>query len=359
VAVPGPDTGRRVTAVDVAHAAGVSRATVGFVLNDTPGQTISEGTRQRVLRAAELLGYRPNSAARALASGRSRIILFVLPDWPVEFRLRHYLDEATLALDKAGYSLVTYSRPGQVSRPLWESLNPDLVIGPTPFSASDVASMVACGVRQIYPDPNRPGGLDLSLTIDSGPELQVDHLHERGHRKLVFAALAGGRASSLVAARHGAAQAQARALGLPTLDLKHVDHPGIVPAESSTADALTHSPTGVSRTTGKAAPTAEDALRGWLAAGITGVVAFDDDAAAAIAGAAVRARIRMPADLAIVGHGDSPLATMFVPALSSVRTDSAARGRAFADFTLHKVAGRPLPVGRLAPKPTVVRRETS
>ena len=59
---------RRVTAADIARSVGVSRATVGFVLNDTPGQTISEPTRRKVLAAAERLGYRPHSAARALAS---------------------------------------------------------------------------------------------------------------------------------------------------------------------------------------------------------------------------------------------------------------------------------------------------
>jgi len=55
--------GRRVTAADITAAAGVARATVGFVLNNTPGQIISEGTRQRVLAEAARLGYRPHRAA--------------------------------------------------------------------------------------------------------------------------------------------------------------------------------------------------------------------------------------------------------------------------------------------------------
>src|ERR1700754_4834591 len=94
--VPEASARRRVTAADVARVAGVSRATVGFVLNRTPGQTISASTRERVLEASVRLGYRPNSAAQALASGRSRVILFVLPDWPIEYRFRSFLDEATL-----------------------------------------------------------------------------------------------------------------------------------------------------------------------------------------------------------------------------------------------------------------------
>jgi len=69
---------RRVSAEDVAQAAGVSRTTVSFVLNNTPGKSITEGTRQRVLDAASRLGYIPNEDARRLARIRSRTIgLFI------------------------------------------------------------------------------------------------------------------------------------------------------------------------------------------------------------------------------------------------------------------------------------------
>ena len=59
------------TSQDVATRAGVSRTAVSFVLNDRPGTGIPEETRQRVLSAAAALGYRPNSAARSLVSGRT------------------------------------------------------------------------------------------------------------------------------------------------------------------------------------------------------------------------------------------------------------------------------------------------
>ncbi|MBL7493819.1 LacI family DNA-binding transcriptional regulator [Frankia sp. AgB1.9] len=333
MAVQRPTTSRRVTALDVAREAGVSRATVGFVLNDTPNQTISEGTRDRVFRAAELLGYRPNSAARALASGRSRIILLVLPDWPAEYRLRDYLDEVSLVLDKAGYSLVTYTRqPSQSARPLWESLNADLVVGMASFSAPDVASMLACGVRAIHPDPDYPYRPDVSLAFSAGPELQVEHLHERGHRRLVYAAFTEPYASSMVVARHAAANERARALGLPDLDLRRIDYREGAPQE---------------------------VVREWLDAGITGVVAFNDDVAAAVVGTAVRAGLKLPADLAVIGHDDSPIAAMFVPSLSTVRIDTAALGRRFGEFVLHRVDDRPLPTPHVSEKPVLVQRETS
>jgi LacI family transcriptional regulator len=68
----------RVSAEDVAREAGVSRTTVSFVLNNTPGKSIPESTRQRVLDAAGRLGYTPNEDARRLARVRARTIgLFI------------------------------------------------------------------------------------------------------------------------------------------------------------------------------------------------------------------------------------------------------------------------------------------
>src|SRR4051812_43365688 len=74
---------RRATSADVAREAGVSRATVSYVLNDTPHQKIPEATRRRVLEAAARLGYAPSAAARTLRTGRSDVVLGMLPDWPI------------------------------------------------------------------------------------------------------------------------------------------------------------------------------------------------------------------------------------------------------------------------------------
>jgi len=65
------------TLEDVAKKAGVSRSTVSRVVNDYAN--ISDDVRQRVLKVIEETGYRPNAAARALASQRSRIIGLILP----------------------------------------------------------------------------------------------------------------------------------------------------------------------------------------------------------------------------------------------------------------------------------------
>ena len=59
--------GRRVTIKDIAREAGVSKGAVSYALNDRPG--LADSTRERILRIADELGWRPNSAARSPSWG--------------------------------------------------------------------------------------------------------------------------------------------------------------------------------------------------------------------------------------------------------------------------------------------------
>ena len=73
---------KRPTQADVARLAGVSTATVSYVINNlADGRVpISEETRQRVLEAIEALGYEPDARAQALRSGHTRTVGLILPD---------------------------------------------------------------------------------------------------------------------------------------------------------------------------------------------------------------------------------------------------------------------------------------
>src|SRR4051794_17141573 len=70
--------GRRAVMADVAKLAGVSQQTVSRVINGSGD--VRAATRERVRHAVEMLDYRPNSAARALATGRSRTLGVVRVD---------------------------------------------------------------------------------------------------------------------------------------------------------------------------------------------------------------------------------------------------------------------------------------
>ena len=64
--------GARVTSVQVAKRAGVSQSAVSRVF--TPGASVSKKTADKVKKAADELGYRPNILARSLITGKSRMI---------------------------------------------------------------------------------------------------------------------------------------------------------------------------------------------------------------------------------------------------------------------------------------------
>lgn len=65
---------KKVTVKDVAREAGVSVATVSYIMNNRTDQKISEATRKKVLQIANLLNYTPSSVAKSLATGRNSII---------------------------------------------------------------------------------------------------------------------------------------------------------------------------------------------------------------------------------------------------------------------------------------------
>jgi DNA-binding LacI/PurR family transcriptional regulator len=324
---------KRVTAADVARSLGISRATVGFVLNETPGQTISAATRDRVLAEAKRLGYRPNNAARALASGHSRIVLLVLPDWPLDYSMRANLDEVSLALDEAGYSLVTMTpHPGGHALPLWETLRPDVVLGMMPFSREQLEQIRASGVAHIIPSISaEEAALEEQPGFAAGPRMQVAHLVDRGRRRLAFAGSTDPRIADLVQQRRALTQASTIELaGEPLLADEDI-------TETSVARAVAE----------------------WVDAGVDGVVAYNDDIAALVAGAALRAGIHIPETLAVIGHDDSPLAKLFVPSLSSVRIDSAGLGRYMAQLALSAATGSPAPAAGPESEAVLVARETT
>lgn len=102
--MPAERRSRSVTRADVARYAGVSTAVVSYVLNDGP-KAVAPLTKERVLDAVRVLGYRPNAAARALSMGAADMFGLLVHDnrSPFFAELCHALDQATA---DAGRSLL-------------------------------------------------------------------------------------------------------------------------------------------------------------------------------------------------------------------------------------------------------------
>ncbi|UGQ13961.1 LacI family transcriptional regulator [Yinghuangia sp. ASG 101] len=304
---------RRVTASDVARSLGVSRATVGFVFDSVRSGLVAPATRERVLAEAERLGYRPHATAQALARGSNRLVLFVLPDWPVGEALRGYLDGAEAELEQAGYTTIAWRRRADAKvRPLWEVLDPDVVVPISGLGEDDLAYFRRPGSPRLYPDHEAAMNPEAMPSFRLGAALQVDHLHELGHTRLAFVGPVNPRIAALVKARAAETRASAERVGCRLVDERLLEGPG----EAAVA-----------------------AVREWRAAGVTGVVANSDVSAAVVVGAALTAGIAVPGELAVIGYGDNPVSRLFVPALSTVRLDEAELGRHIAQRVLRLLGG--------------------
>ena len=103
----------KVTSLEVARKAGVSQSAVSRVF--TPGASASNATRKKVMSAAEELGYRPNSLARAMITGQSRIIGLVVAYLENQF-YPVVLELLSNALQQRGYQILIFTAPNSADR---------------------------------------------------------------------------------------------------------------------------------------------------------------------------------------------------------------------------------------------------
>lgn len=96
----------KVSIKDVAARSGVSVTTVSHVLNDVPGKRIADGTRDRVRRAAEELGYAPSSVARNLRLQRSQMLALISDEIATTPYAGRMILGAQEAASKAGWLLM-------------------------------------------------------------------------------------------------------------------------------------------------------------------------------------------------------------------------------------------------------------
>ncbi len=94
------------TMKDIAQECGVSAATVSYVLNDVPNQSISAATKKRILHVANMVGYVSSASARALATGRTNNFGVYVPHPGNSAGKQRMLQALAEEAEKAGYHLV-------------------------------------------------------------------------------------------------------------------------------------------------------------------------------------------------------------------------------------------------------------
>jgi DNA-binding LacI/PurR family transcriptional regulator len=301
----------RVTSTDVARRAGVSRATVSYVLNDAPDQSISDDTREAVRRAARELGYRPNSNARSLRSGRSDIVLFPLQDIEMRTALGDIIDRCAAALLPHRLTLVTdFTSYGAVEDRIdaWLRLRPAAVVDlilPSGDPTRDELQRAGIGVVSIAGPKPGNGRTPLDAVIDRVRETQLSYLLDAGHRRIVVALPQRAHDAQFGAGKRAAVHRAAKKAGA-TLEIEDVE----LEKESMRA--------AVARwRSAKPRPQA--------------ICAYNDEFAVGLLDACTELGVRVPKDLAIIGVDDIPLASVVSPSLTTVGYPRDAIARTVAD----------------------------
>lgn len=328
---------RRITSIDVAREAGVSRTTVSYVLNETHAQTIPEATRIRVRDAAARLGYVASAAGRALRTGRSRIVLMLAPDYPLPTAAEQGMRALTRFLEKYGLVLVIHHQTSgdvEASRCLWANIDPALVIVSDAMAGAPLELLRSSGVDHIVAFTGRAGPDAENLEIDESRigRIQAKHLLSCGHSHIAYAYSSNERQRGFGDLRFQGVSETCRA--------QFVDDPVsvVVPHDVPGSAAV---------------------VRRLIAEGVTGICAYDDDVALAILAGAREAGVCVPATLAVVGVDDIPAAAFAVPPLTTVSVDYTDIAEFVAEGVANLVLGTPPAVLREAGHIQLVLRATS
>ena len=316
---------RRVTLADVASRARVDAATASQVLNDRPNCWASEATRRRIRKAAQELVYRPNLSARALRAGVSHVIGVVAPGAIVRRTIG--LTEAAATADYTVALSCHHNDPESedlVIRRLLDRGVDGLAVYPVdPGPHAELRRLVESGFPVVTFDGASLLDFacdDISVDYAAVGRLQARHVLRMGRRRICL--ISPQPEARINAIREAAVRAELKRAGAPPPLEMRVERS--VAQEMPDADSLAR-PFG-------------DFLSAH-AGQFDAIIGFDAMASLAVR-ALERLGVRVPADAAVVGSGNTILATCGVLPLTSTNTaDDSAGAKAF-DLLMDRVHGR-------------------
>ncbi|HYX48457.1 MAG TPA: LacI family DNA-binding transcriptional regulator, partial [Ktedonobacteraceae bacterium] len=274
---------RRVTSEDVARASGVSRATVSYVLNNDPRQSIPSETRERVLKVARELGYRPFTAARILRAGYSRLVLVVLQFEIVDPAMARSLKDLETALAKKGFSLIWYVGVHTALGHIHPSANltPAVIVSLVDESDAEIS--------QFLREFNVPIlSMNNETTRGLVGKAQVSYLADRGYQRMVFAAPERNDIQWL---------AQARLDGARQGCVEHKLEPPIVQVVPASREGARRA---IMHLLKQHSPP-------------IGMCCYNDEVALAVLAACSDLAFKVPDSLAVIGCDDIPLSQLSIP----------------------------------------------
>lgn len=330
---------KQVSLRDVAKEAGVSPATVSYILNETPNLSFTQETKERVYEAAERLHYVANQAAKTLGSGRvrgnvqSKLIGIVIPQTEnkcAEPRIMFgnpfygtFLSSVELEIRKAGYHLIlSGTNLGQSYIEIVKSraLDGVIILGAYPFG--DEAEYKKYNVPAVLVDCyGNDDSFFYSVRTDDrlGGYLATKHLIEKGHRNI---AIVTGELQ-----KYGVNSERYEGY------LDALKEAGIQPAEQNRFEGYVDYQYGVE--VGRKLAQKQD--------GITAAFVTSDISAVGLINGLHEGGLSVPKDISVVGFDDSEYAKMCFPGLTTIRQNIMEKGRLAAQLMIAAAVDHNLP----------------
>ncbi|MCA3625540.1 MAG: LacI family DNA-binding transcriptional regulator [Methylobacterium sp.] len=325
----------KITSADVARLAGVSQSAVSRVF--TPGASASPKTAAKVRAAAERLGYRPNVLARAMITGRSRIIGLVVAYLENQF-YPVALERLSSALQDRGYHILIFmagnaaENVGQVLGELLDYQVDGIITASVAMTNDLTTRCQAAGIPVVMFNRGQNDPRLSEVTSDNrlGGRRVAEFLAAGGHRRIAH--IMGWQGSST-----GRDRAEGFREGMAAAGLEPF---AMVDGEYSRARAAEVARAMCSK------PERPDAI----------FVGNDHMAFAVIDELVHRMGFRVPEDVSIIGYDDVPMAGWAAYSLTTIRQPVEAMVDATVETLLGQIEGDTVPHHYRIDGPLVIRR---
>jgi DNA-binding LacI/PurR family transcriptional regulator len=327
---------RRISLKLLGEHLGLSPSTISFVLNDTPGRSIPEATRERVRKAAAEMNYQPSIIARTLRGQRMRTVGILLPELGEGYHTRVISGIGDLLMEQEYFYFTVQHRH-----------NRELIATyPHLLQARGVDGLLAVDTHLEMPLPlptvliaghtELPNITNVVLDHKLGAELAVDHLYALGHREIVY--MKGQSFSTDTELRWQATLKAAARRGLKIDPCRTVEL-----TIDSTSPSISY-------------PLIRTLLN--QDKQFTAILCFNDISAIGSIRALYDAGLRVPEDVSVVGFDDIQSASFHTPSLTTIRQPLQSMGWAGASALLHLLEGEPQPP-ILCVEPELIVREST
>jgi DNA-binding LacI/PurR family transcriptional regulator len=304
---------------DIARRAKVSIATVSRTLNQSG--PVKAATARKVWRAVSALNYYPNSHARALVSGRSRLIGLIVSDITNPF-FPELIRSFEKMAEQQQYDLLITSTDYQTERMttclrrMLERKVDGVAMMTSEMDVGLIKELARRGVPMVFMDVGQVGPKMSHVAMDYGHGIHqaVDHLVELGHTRIAF--ISGPLDLHSARTRRQAFLEEMRKWGLKP-------EPRLIREGTHTAEGGQKAMTALLRL--RKLPTAVVSSNDWTAIGALHAI----DAAG----------LRVPHDISLVGFDDIPLVSYTNPALTTVRMSAADVGTTAFQALFSLIAG--------------------